>query len=88
MSKKPASWTFDKIVVPTAFVAALIRLGNLMNSEIYGGFTELPWGFIFVRDGQTLPAHPTQLYEAMCYLALFGLLMWMYWKRMQRNAHG
>ena len=58
VSKKPASWTFDKIVVPTAFVAALIRLGNLMNSEIYGGFTELPWGFIFVRDGQTLPAHP------------------------------
>ena len=81
VSKKPASWTFDKIVVPTAFVAALIRLGNLMNSEIYGGFTELPWGFIFVRDGQTLPAHPTQLYEAMCYLALFGLLMWMYWKK-------
>ena len=81
VSKKTASWTFDKIVVPTAFVAALIRLGNLMNSEIYGGFTELPWGFIFVRDGQTLPAHPTQLYEAMCYLALFGLLMWMYWKK-------
>lgn len=81
VSKKPASWTFDKIVVPTAFVAALIRLGNLMNSEIYGGFTELPWGFIFVRDGQTLPAHPTQLYEAMCYLALFGLLMWLYWKK-------
>lgn len=81
VSKKPASWTFDKIVVPTAFVAALIRLGNLMNSEIYGGFTELPWGFIFVRAGQTLPAHPTQLYEAMCYLALFGLLMWMYWKK-------
>ena len=81
VSKKPASWTFDKIVVPTAFVAALIRLGNLMNSDIYGRLTELPWGFIFVRDGQTLPAHPTQLYEAMCYLALFGLLMWMYWKK-------
>ena len=52
-----------------------------MNSEIYGGVTELPWGFIFVRDGQTLPAHPTQLYEAGCYLILFFLLMWMYWKR-------
>lgn len=88
VSKKPASWTFDKIVVPTAFVAALIRLGNLMNSEIYGGFTELPWGFIFVRDGQTLPAHPTQLYEAMCYLALFGLLMWMYWKKNAEERPG
>ena len=81
VSKKPASWVFDKIVIPIALTGALIRLGNLMNSEIYGGVTELPWGFIFVRDGQTLPAHPTQLYEAGCYLILFFLLMWMYWKR-------
>jgi prolipoprotein diacylglyceryltransferase len=62
-------------------VAGLIRLGNLMNSEIYGGVTDLPWGFIFVRDGQTLPMHPTQIYEALCYFALFGVLMWMYWKK-------
>lgn len=51
------------------------------TGEIYGGYTDLPWGMIFVRDGQTLPAHPTQIYEALCYFALFGLLMWMYWKR-------
>lgn len=81
VSKKPASWIFDKIVVAIAFVGGLIRLGNLMNSEIYGGPTDLPWGFIFVRDGQTVPAHPTQIYEALCYFLLFGLLMWMYWKR-------
>lgn len=81
VSKKPAPWIFDKIVVAIALVGGLIRLGNLMNSEIYGGPTDLPWGFIFVRDGQTLPAHPTQIYEALCYFALFGLLMWMYWKR-------
>lgn len=81
VSKKPASWVFDKIVVAVAFVAGLIRLGNLMNSEIYGGPTDLPWGFIFVRNGDTLPAHPTQLYEACCYFLLFALLMWMYWKK-------
>lgn len=81
ISKKPASWTFDKIVIPTALVAALIRLGNLMNSEIYGSVTDLPWGFIFIRNGETLPHHPTQLYEALCYLVLFVLLMWMYWKK-------
>lgn len=81
VSKKPASWVFDKIVIPIALVGALIRLGNLMNSEIYGGPTSLPWGFVFVRDGQVVPAHPTQLYEAAAYLVLFGLLMWMYWKR-------
>ena len=81
VSKKPASWTFDKLVIPIALVGGLIRLGNLMNSEIYGGPTTLPWGFIFVRNGETVAAHPTQLYEALCYFALFGLLMWMYWKR-------
>lgn len=81
VSKKPASWTFDKLVIPIALVGGLIRLGNLMNSEIYGGPTDLPWGFIFVRDGQTQPMHPTQLYEAGCYFLLFALLMWMYWKR-------
>lgn len=81
VTKKPASWTFDKLVIPVALVGGLIRLGNLMNSEIYGGVTELPWGFVFVRNGETLPAHPTQLYEALCYFALFALLMWMYWKK-------
>ncbi len=81
VSKKPASWTFDKLVIPIALVGGLIRLGNLMNSEIYGAYTDLPWGFIFVRNGETMPAHPTQLYEAICYFALFGLLMWMYWKK-------
>lgn len=81
VSKKPTSWTFDKVLVPVALVGGLIRLGNLMNSEIYGGPTDLPWGFVFVRDGETMPMHPTQIYEALCYFALFGLLMWMYWKR-------
>lgn len=81
VAKKPASWTFDKLVIPTALVAGLIRLGNLINSEIYGGYTDLPWGFVFIRDGQTLPAHPTQIYEALCYFFVFALLMWMYWKK-------
>lgn len=81
VSKKPASWVFDKMVIPIALVGGLIRLGNLMNSEIYGAYTDLPWGFVFLRNGETLPAHPTQIYEALCYFILFGLLMWMYWKK-------
>ena len=58
-----------------------------MNSEIFGYATDLPWGFKFVRsvEWQTeyapLACHPTQIYEALCYLALFGLMMWMYWRR-------
>lgn len=81
VSKKSPSWVFDKVVVPVALVAGLIRLGNLMNSEIYGDYTQMPWGFIFVRNGETMASHPTQIYEALAYFALFAVLMWMYWKR-------
>ncbi len=86
-SKKNALWTFDRLVVAIALVGCLIRLGNLANSEIFGHATTLPWGFMFVRSREWhmlyegMPCHPTQIYEALCYLALFGLLMWMYWKK-------
>lgn len=73
-------WLFDRIGIATALAGAMIRLGNLMNSEIYGNPTDLPWGFIFTLRGETIPKHPTQLYEALSYLALFFLLMWMYKK--------
>lgn len=89
-TKRSPIWTFDRIVIPVALVGALIRLGNLFNSEIYGHPTDLPWGFIYTRGhefaGQA--CHPTQLYEALCYLALFGLLMWMYWKRNEEERPG
>ncbi len=81
VTKKPASWTFDKLVIPIALVGGLIRLGNLMNSEIYGDYTTCPWGVVFLRNGETMAAHPTQIYEALCYFALFALLMWMYWRK-------
>ncbi|SDC74560.1 prolipoprotein diacylglyceryl transferase [Williamwhitmania taraxaci] len=76
--KRSYLWVLDRIAIVVPLSGAFIRLGNLMNSEIYGGVTEMPWGFIFVRDGGTVPMHPTQLYEAICYLAIFGLLWWMY----------
>ena len=81
-------WTLDRLVVPVGFVAALIRLGNLMNSEIYGHPTTLPWGFNFVRSYEwylppinQLPCHPTQLYEAFFYILTGFICLWMYWKR-------
>lgn len=87
-------WTFDRLVPAIALVGALIRFGNLMNSEIFGHATDLPWGFMFVRssewhqlyEGQA--CHPTQIYESLCYLALFGLLMWMYWKKNAEERPG
>lgn len=80
-------WTFDRLVVAIALVGGLIRVGNLMNSEIFGHETSLPWGFMFVRSAEWhylyegKACHPTQIYEALCYFALFALLMWMYWRK-------
>lgn len=50
VSHRSMLWTFDKLVVPTGLVAAMIRLGNLMNHEIYGHPTDLPWGFRFIEN--------------------------------------
>lgn len=93
-AKRNALWTFDRLVVAIALVGGLIRLGNLFNSEIFGHATDLPWGFMFVRsrewhalyEGQA--CHPTQIYEALCYFALFGLMMWMYWKKNAQTRPG
>jgi prolipoprotein diacylglyceryl transferase len=71
----------DRVAVPTALAGSFIRLGNLFNSEIYGYETDLPWGFVFIRDGQTTPHHPTQIYESLGYMIIFGVLMLMYLRR-------
>lgn len=91
VSHKSMLWTFDKLVVPTGLVAAMIRLGNLMNHEIYGHPTELPWGFRFIENLHqwkagtepvfSLPSHPTQLYEATCYLITFVVCLWLYFRK-------
>ena len=90
ITKRNVLWTIDRIVVPTALVAVFIRLGNLMNSEIYGVETTLPWGFIFERsDGPNpVPRHPTQIYEALAYFISFGILMYMYWRTRSKNKEG
>lgn len=73
-------WILDRLVIGVCLCGACIRLGNLMNSEIYGGPTDLPWGFIFVRDGQTVPCHPTQIYEILYCLFGFVVTWLMYWR--------
>lgn len=88
VSKRSILWVLDRVVVPSVFVAALIRLGNLMNSEIYGIPTSLPWGFIFERNGETIPKHPTQIYESLSYLVTFGVVLYMYWKTKAKDYQG
>ena len=88
VSKRSIIWVLDRVVVPSILVAALIRLGNLMNSEIYGIQTSLPWGFIFERNHETVPKHPTQLYEALAYLLTFIVIQYMYWKTKAKDYQG
>ena len=88
VTKRSVLWTLDRVVVPIALVAALIRTGNLMNSEIYGIETTLPWGFIFEQNGEIVAKHPTQIYEALAYLFVFAVLMFLYWKTNSRNKPG
>lgn len=71
-------WIMDRLVIAVCFAGAMIRFGNLFNSEIYGDVTNLPWGFVFLRNGETLPKHPTQLYEAFSYIILGLSLMCAY----------
>lgn len=89
VTRRSVLFTLDRLAVPTGLVAAMIRMGNLMNSEIFGDVTERPWGFRFLRSEEyrrlvpdgILGCHPTQIYEAIAYLLTFALCMWLYWRR-------
>ena len=81
-------WILDRISAPIAIAGTFIRLGNLVNSEIAGDPTNLPWAFSFPRyyneqicNYDPTPRHPTQIYEALAYLSIFILLMFLYWKK-------
>ncbi len=72
-------WVFDRVVIPVALAAFLVRMGNLFNSEIIGRPTDLPWAFIFTSV-DNIPRHPSQLYEGISYLLIFILLFSIYRK--------
>jgi len=86
--KKDYAWVIDRIAIVVAISGFFIRTGNLMNSEIYGVETTVPWGFVFLRNGETAPKHPTQIYEALAYLAVFILLYKIYWNKKGEHIQG
>ncbi len=73
-------WWADRMILAIPFGGAMIRLGNLMNSEIVGKPTGTDFGFVFKALGEDFPRYPTQIYEAIAYLLLFVLVMYLYWK--------
>ncbi|MDR2953778.1 MAG: prolipoprotein diacylglyceryl transferase [Prevotella sp.] len=90
--------TLDKLVVGVAIGATFIRLGNLMNHEIYGGPTDLPWAFRFIENLHewkkgaepiySQPSHPTQIYEALTYFIIFLVGMFLFYKTKAREKTG
>lgn len=86
-NKIPYIWSLDRIGILVAISGALVRIGNFMNSEIFGRPTSLPWGVEFVLSNEWntlykgLPCHPTQLYEALAYLIIFLVFLWLYYRK-------
>lgn len=86
--RKDYTWIIDRVAIVVALSGFFIRMGNLMNSEIYGIETTVPWGFVFLRNGETAPKHPTQIYEGLAYLFIFILLFSIYWKKKGEYIQG
>ena len=87
-TKLPTMQVLDIFGVTAAMPAACIRMGNLMNSEIIGSPTDVPWAFIFhtqdaMVGGQFVPRHPSQLYEALAYIVIFliAFLIYRKWRK-------
>jgi prolipoprotein diacylglyceryl transferase len=80
-------WVISRVCIAIALAGFFIRLGNFFNSEIYGVPTDLPWSVIFLRESAE-PRHPTQLYESLSYLGIFGIMFSYYYKhRAESNSY-
>ncbi len=85
--QQPFLWMIDRIAMVTAFAAICIRVGNFFNQEMIGTPTNVAWAVVFtLRD--SVPRHPAQLYEALCYALTFGVLLYLYRKQGERTPHG
>ena len=85
---KMNTWVvLDFFGIVSGITACFIRIGNLMNSEIIGKVTDVPWAFIFSNVDNN-PRHPGQLYEAIAYLIIFVLIYFIYRKYPKKVGTG
>ena len=87
LTKTPVLWALDILATGVVLSGAFVRIGNLMNSEIIGLPTSLPWGFIFEQIDY-VPRHPTQIYESLAYLATFIVVYLYHRKKLHSVING
>lgn len=84
--KKNLFWLLDRVAITVPLGGAAIRVGNFFNSEIVGKASNLPWAVEFVNQssgyGEIVPRHPSQLYEAICYVVIF-IIVWHIYRKTQ-----
>lgn len=80
-------WVLDRVSIVASLTFCMIRLGNLMNSEMIGTPTNLPWAFIFTHMDD-VPRHPAQLYEAIHYIIWFIVLFLVWYRLKDRMKNG
>lgn len=90
--------TLDRLVIGVAIGATFIRIGNLMNHEIYGDPTDVPWAFSFILNLEawkhgaepiySLPSHPTQIYEALTYFTVFIIGLFLFYRTKAKEKTG
>ncbi|MCB0398671.1 MAG: prolipoprotein diacylglyceryl transferase [Winogradskyella sp.] len=85
---KTILWILDRVVIATALGAVFVRIGNFINSEIIGKYTNSDFGVVFRQLSETEPRHPAQLYEAFCYVFVFITLLYFYWKTNKSKQEG
>lgn len=53
------------------------RMGNFINSELWGKVTDVPWGMVFPNGGP-LPRHPSMLYEFFLEGIVLFIIVWWF----------
>lgn len=90
--KKNYFWILDRVALTVPLGGAAIRLGNFFNSEIVGSPSDLPWAVTFMNQsssyGPIVPRHPSQLYEAICYIIIFFIIWYIYRKTDKKYHQG
>jgi phosphatidylglycerol---prolipoprotein diacylglyceryl transferase len=86
-TKESWLWLFDRLIIVVPLAGACIRIGNLINSEIIGTVTNVPWAFIFVQE-DAMPRHPAQLYEAIYCAFLFIFMYWLWKNKREKFGPG